>query len=112
LIDLEFVGLREAESKIRRILIRKYGPIHNSKRWGRFVAWPMRRWTAEDSLAYIDEHNLPLHPAYLRVKFAERQKIRVSWLYDDQWAADDSAELCRRYYPRVYAKLKREGIIP
>lgn len=110
-IDLEFVGLREAESRNRRMLIRTHGPIHQSKRWGRLLAWPMRRWTGADCLAYIYQHGLPLHPAYSREPEENRENVRVSWIYDDQWAADGSAEICRRQYPKIYHKLKTEGII-
>lgn len=110
-ISLEFVGLREEESKGRKIIIRKYGGIHQNKKWGCATAWPLRKWKAQDSLAYIDEFNLPLHPAYNRVFGKERHEIRVSWVYDGMWANRGSAIYCRKFYPKIYLKLREVGIL-
>lgn len=107
----EFVGLRSSESKTRRIVIAKHGPIHASKRYGCLIAWPMRRWSSADVFAYIDEHNLPLHPIYMRASERERDTARVSWVYDsafDRWGA---VETVRRHYPIVYQRLKLAGVI-
>lgn len=110
-IILEFVGLREEESRTRRMLIRRFGPVHANKRWGCATAWPMRRWLAADVYAYIDEHDLPLHPAYLREDWQDRESIRVSWLWDS--TRDNLGDLTyvRRYYPKIYRKMRDAGVI-
>lgn len=110
-ISLEFVGLREDEAKARKMLLRSRGAIFQNKRWGCMTAFPMRKWKSEDCLAYIDEHNLPLHPAYTRTEWKEREKIRVSWVYDDRWESEGQSEYCRKYYPKIYRQLKDIGII-
>ncbi|ODU10097.1 MAG: hypothetical protein ABS84_04300 [Rubrivivax sp. SCN 71-131] len=107
----EFVGLRSSESKTRRIVIAKHGPIHASKRYGCLIAWPMRKWSSADVFAYIHEHALPLHPIYDRATDQERDTTRVSWVYDsafDRWGA---VEIVRRHYPQVYQRLKIAGVI-
>jgi len=111
-VVLEFVGLRSSESRTRRIVITKIGPVYQSKRWGCAVAWPMRRWDGSDSLAYIDEHGLPLHPAYDREwGKSERHERRVSWLWDSNRERWGEFEYLRRFYPLVWARLQQEGII-
>jgi 3'-phosphoadenosine 5'-phosphosulfate sulfotransferase (PAPS reductase)/FAD synthetase len=107
-IDIEFVGLRQSESKKRKMLLRKYGPIHESKRWGITIAWPMTRWEGIDCLAYITENNLPLHPAYMRSKNPE--KTRVSWIFDWSREQPSETEYVRKYYPEIYRKLREKNI--
>ncbi|MCX8016468.1 MAG: phosphoadenosine phosphosulfate reductase family protein [Rhodocyclaceae bacterium] len=111
-VELEFVGLRCCESRNRRMLIGRYGPIHRSSRWGCLIAWPMRYWSSADVFAYIDEHNLPLHPAYMRSWCGiDRNSIRVSWAYDPDRHEDGDGEYLRRYYPSLYHRLKSVGLL-
>jgi phosphoadenosine phosphosulfate reductase len=108
---VEFVGLRSAESRRRKIVIAKHGPICKSKRFGCGIAWPMRRWSAADVFAYIDDHGLPLHPAYSRTGWAERDEIRVSWLWDISRESKGDLEYLRRYYPDVYQRVRTAGLV-
>lgn len=110
-IDLEFVGLRSAESRNRRMLIGKYGPIHNNKFWGVHTAWPMRRWLGSDCFAYLDEHNLPVHPAYLRCRGNQRDDLRVSWVFDSDREQYGDKEFLRRDYPKIYQELRKRGLL-
>ena len=110
-MEVNLVGLREQESYTRKMVIRKMGPTYQSKRWGCLVGWPMRRWSAADVFAYIDEHDLPLHPAYTRTDWADRNSIRVSWLWDSTRERFGDIEYLRRYYPKIWAQLKSEGLI-
>ncbi len=110
-IGLEFVGLRRSESRNRRMLIGRYGPVHQSRRWGCLVAWPMRDWLAADVFAYLDEHGLPVHPAYSRDFGVDRDAIRVSWAYDPDRHEDGDAEYVRRHYPALYRRLRDEGLL-
>lgn len=110
-IALEFVGLRQEESRNRRMLLRRYGPIHDSKRWECGVAWPMSRWKAEDVLAYIDEHQLPLHPAYTRTDWQSRLSIRVSWAWDPTRDSQGDVAYLRRYYPSTFRAIRDTGAI-
>lgn len=110
-IGLEFVGLRRAESRHRRMLIGRYGPVHDSRRWGCLVAWPMRDWTGADVFAYLDEHGLPVHPAYSRPWGKDRDSIRVSWAYDPDRREDGDGEYLRRHYPAIFNRLKTVGLL-
>lgn len=105
---LEFVGLRQAESQARRMLIATHGPAHQSKRWQCGIAWPMRKWRAADVFAYIDEHGLPLHPAYLRTQWQDRDDIRVSWVWDSSRENTGDIEYLRRHYPALYRRIRAE----
>jgi len=106
---VEFVGLRAEESRRRRMVIAKYGPHHVSPSWGCGVAWPMRRWRAADSLAYIEENGLPLHPAYRDTIWARREDVRTSWAYDEDRISVGEAEIVRRKYPELFRKLREAG---
>lgn len=110
-IALEFVGLRSCESKRRRFVLRKHGPIYASKRWGCLIAWPMRAWTGADVFAYLDEHGLPMHPAYARVSHEDRDMMRVSWAYDSTRERLGEVEMVRRHYPALFRMLRERGII-
>ena len=110
-IAVEFVGLRMAESKRRYMLIGRMGPVNFSKKYGCGVAWPMRSWSGSDVFAYIDEHNLPLHPAYAVAMGVPREERRVSWSYDSSFEKKGSAEFLRRYDPSLYRQLREEGIL-
>jgi 3'-phosphoadenosine 5'-phosphosulfate sulfotransferase (PAPS reductase)/FAD synthetase len=107
-IDLEFIGLRIEESKRRKMLILKYGPIHQSIKWNCSVAWPMRYWKAADCHAYIDEHKLILHPLYLKTKWQERDKIRVSWSWPICFENRGALTLLKFEYPELFRKLREE----
>jgi 3'-phosphoadenosine 5'-phosphosulfate sulfotransferase (PAPS reductase)/FAD synthetase len=109
-IVLEFVGLRKTECRNRRIMLCKYGPIHENKRWGCVTAWPMMDWEGADCLAYIEEHELPLHPAYLRTPWERRHEARVSWVWDSTREKMGELELMRRWYPALYQRLREAGI--
>jgi 3'-phosphoadenosine 5'-phosphosulfate sulfotransferase (PAPS reductase)/FAD synthetase len=110
-VALEFVGLRRAEARTRRMLIGRYGPVHDSRRWGCLVAWPMRAWSAADVFAYLDEHQLPIHPAYLREWGPDRDSIRVSWAYDPARQADGDEAYLRHYYPALFRELRQQGVL-
>jgi|GEM_PF-4797616 len=107
-VDLEFVGLRKGESLTRKMLLCKYGPIHESKRWGIVIAWPMMDWDGADCLAYITEHDLPLHPAYLRDD--NPADVRVSWAFDKTRQQPAETEHLKRTYPQIYRKLREIGL--
>jgi 3'-phosphoadenosine 5'-phosphosulfate sulfotransferase (PAPS reductase)/FAD synthetase len=110
-IKVEFVGLRSQESKTRKMVLKKYGPFYDSKRWGCGISWPMMDWGVEDVFAYIDEFNLPLHPAYGR-KWDDRNNIRVSWMWDSNFDGFGGIQYLRRYYPKVFQKLRNKGVLP
>jgi len=110
-IVLNFVGLRMDEAPQRKILIQSRGPIRDSPYWGCAVANPMRRWLGADSFAYLDEHGLPIHPAYQRTEWRDRNAIRVGWAWNVTREESGSAEYVRRHYPALYRKLRHLGMV-
>lgn len=108
-VRVEFVGLRAAESRRRKMVLAMHGPIYDSQRFGCGIAWPMRRWSTADIFAYIDEHSLPLHPAYTRTEWADRDSIRVSWAWDSTRERVGDLEYVRRYYPALYQRIRSHG---
>lgn len=107
-IALEFVGLRSGESRRRKMVIAMHGPMYDSKRWGCGIAWPMRRWSAADVFAYLDEHSLPIHPAYAREMGADRNDIRVSWLWDSSRERHGEMAWLRRHYPEIFRRIRAD----
>ena len=107
-VSVEFVGLRAAESKGRLITIKKFGGMHQSKKYGCGIAWPMRYWTAQDVLAFIDELGLPLHPAYTRTsKAINRADIRVSWsLWSQNSLKAEEITYIRQFYPKFFSEIR------
>ena len=112
-VALEFVGLRAAESKRRRLVIGARGDMYPSKTWGCTIAWPMRHWQTADIFAYIDEHDLPLHPAYATHanKPEERDSVRVSWAFDSERLGVGEVQWLRLRYPAYFRKLRDLGIL-
>ena len=108
-INLEFVGLRESESKARKMTIRKFGGMHQSKKYGCGICWPLRKWSGKDVLAYIDEHNLPLHPAYSRTTpQLNREDIRISWaLWGQGSLRTEEVQYLRQHYPEFYQEIRQ-----
>lgn len=90
------------------MVIAMHGPIYDSKRFGCGIAWPLRRWSAADVFAYLDEHELPLHPAYTRTDWQDRESIRVSWAWDPTRERLGDIEYLRRYYPALYRRIRNE----
>lgn len=109
-IAVEFVGLRSDESARRRRVIARLGPMYTSATWGCEVVWPLRRWSTADVFGYIDEHDLPLHPAYTRDPLIDRDAIRVSWVVDLGREKLGSVEHLRRHYPQLYQQLRAGGL--
>ncbi len=62
-----FVGLRAEEHRYRRLVLKKYGPIHqylSSAREGTWRIAPVAWWSWRDIWAYIVLHNLPYLSSY------------------------------------------------
>jgi 3'-phosphoadenosine 5'-phosphosulfate sulfotransferase (PAPS reductase)/FAD synthetase len=106
---VDFVGLRADESHRRKMVINKYGPIFFSKTWRCGKAWPMRKWKAEDSLAYLDDYSLPVHPAYCDSVWGKRENVRTSWAFDADRIPCGESEIVRRKYPELFRKLREAG---
>jgi phosphoadenosine phosphosulfate reductase len=105
-IRVEFVGLRAQESRRRKMVLAKHGAMYLSQRWSCGIAWPLREWKTADVFAYIEEHGLPLHPAYARTNWSDRDSIRVSWAWDPSRERIGDMEYLRRFYPQLFHRIK------
>ena len=62
-VAVQCLGLRAEESSVRRMALRKTGPVHQRVD-GAWVAWPIGTWSARDVWAFIHSRGLPYHPLY------------------------------------------------
>ena len=65
--NLVFLGLRQEESSARRVHLRTFGPLFETKS-GVWHCNPIHRWTWQDVWAYIMSHNLDYNRAYDRLE--------------------------------------------
>ncbi len=66
--ELCFLGLRQEESKMRKIHLRKYGPLYFAKSDGFWHCNPIHQWTWRDVWAYIISNGLDYNRAYDRLE--------------------------------------------
>lgn len=106
--DASAVGLRQEESKARRMDASTHGPIYR-RRDGILRCLPLLYWTWQDVYAYTALHSLPLHPIYSAplLELEHRGRIRLSWwLSTDHWRHGEIAWV-RDNYPDIYARLRQ-----
>lgn len=102
------LGLRQEESRGRRMDGMIHGPIHRRKD-GLLRCNPISRWTWEDVFACAASHCLPLHPIYSAplYQLENRGRIRLSWwLSTDHWRHGE-IKWVRSVYPKIYAEIIR-----
>lgn len=98
--DAYISGVRGAESAGRRKRMTHWGTT--TKRTCAPIGW----WQAADVYAYLERHDLPVHPAYacLGGGLWDREWLRVSSLGGERGTAFGRAEWERTYYGDVVAK--------
>lgn len=74
--DRHVSGVRADESGVRKIAMNRWG--ESTARTCRPIGW----WSAVDVFAYLEKHDLPVHPAYAMSDggILERKNLRVSAL--------------------------------
>lgn len=78
---LSYIGLREEESRARRIAGQVFGDVHpyaDGKRWR---ATPLRHWTYQDVWAYTALHNLPSLASYESQSRRYSRTSAVTWIH-------------------------------
>ncbi len=105
--DIAIIGIRALESKIRRMMIGKYGNLFFAKTWNIYHFFPLAYWTVFDIFAYITSNDLLdlLHPAYSKTNFDEIEKIRISWYCDPTVLTHGNITWLKYYYPELFNKL-------
>lgn len=106
--DAVALGLRQEESRGRRLDGAVHGPIFRRKD-GMLRCNPISEWTWQDVFACIAEHQLPLHPIYSAplLQLENRGRIRLSWwLSTDHWRHGE-IKWVRSVYPQIFAEIAK-----
>ena len=99
--DCALIGLREEESKRRRILLRTRGNDFYAKKHDIREVFPLSKWTAQDVWTYIFEHDIP-YPSLYDLS-GEREKARNGAMF----AANIQQRGSELHYAGQLAVLKR-----
>ena len=93
--DRYYSGIRGAESGTRAMRMAMHG--HATER----TCAPIGRWDGADVFAYLNQHGLPVHPAYACTMggILQRDRIRVSSLGGRRGTGHGRREWELRYYP-------------
>jgi len=97
---LLFVGLIGSEGRHRRFNFIRRGFIYAHKEWQCYKATPLIHWTSEDIWRYIEEHEIPLNPAYYKYQL-DRIGCIVCTGYKD-WEKVMSVA-----HPKLYKQIKK-----
>lgn len=99
-------GLRAGESRARRMLL---APTHGhtTRADGTRTYAPIWAWSADDVDAYLADHDIPLNPAYqrLRAAGATGKDLRVGLAVDGNNLHHGRITWLKRAYPAYYATL-------
>jgi phosphoadenosine phosphosulfate reductase len=87
-------GVRAQESRVRRISMCKFG--ENSASGSMPLGW----WTTKDVFAYLEAHDLPVHPIYAMTMggLFDREHLRVDMLAEERGAERGRVEHEWTYY--------------
>jgi len=98
-------GVRADESGIRKIRMRHWG--HSSENTCAPIGW----WSGQDVYAYLDAHDLPVHPAYACTMggILDRDRVRVASLGGKRGRCMGRHEWERTYYRRELRELGMFG---
>lgn len=111
--DLAFIGLRQEESKRRRLLLRTRGALFFARTHRIMECFPLSRWSARDVWAYIHENELPypdlydLHPDRERARNGAMFAANVPVIGGVSTYFGQLAVL-RRMYPELFNRFAAE----
>lgn len=103
--DAVFMGLRAEESNSRRIMLRKYGPVHKAKD-GLLHINPIAWWTIDAVWAYIVSNNLDYNKAYDRLSELgiPPKKQRIGPLAVDRVLQFGQISILKRGWPDLFQR--------
>ena len=100
-----FIGLRNEESKARKINLITRGAVYKKKN-GLWMSTPMYNWSARDVFAYLSLNNVEINPCYFKNRFEPPEEIRLAWFVPTPGAAVEGGEEQLEYYnPDLWKKL-------
>lgn len=105
---LQFIGMRKAESKQRRMTLGSKGLTYYAKTRNSFTCCPIGKLTDDDIWAYIISNNLPYISCYDSTLF-DRRKIRNELTYFCTRNAifQGVVETYKFIYPEIFAELRK-----
>ncbi len=108
-IDGTIMGLRQDESRARRMNIACRGTRYWNKREKSEVCLPIARWSTRDVFEYVASRKVPLHPIYHRLPALgfDRDRVRLSSPVDIGMRNHGQLVALRRLYPETWAAYAR-----
>jgi phosphoadenosine phosphosulfate reductase len=101
-----FLGLRDEESKARRLNTYMRSGLYQ-KNNGKYTCNAIHHWSAVDVFSYLVSNEIPILDVYFKTKFiGHPTKIRKSWMLPSHQASRGYCAWLRYYYPDVFEKLK------
>jgi 3'-phosphoadenosine 5'-phosphosulfate sulfotransferase (PAPS reductase)/FAD synthetase len=109
-----FLGLRESESKVRKMNFKKRGMLYNHSD-GIYRCLPLQHWKAIDCFAYLVSNDIEINPCYFYNRFLSPEEIRLCWAVptfstSGNGKVDITEEHFRYYNPKQYELLKEKRI--
>lgn len=107
--ELNFIGMRKAESKRRTMTLCCKGLTYFTKIRDIVTCCPIGNLTNEDIWAYIVSNNLPYLSCY-DYPYADRRKIRneLNYMCSKKAIFDGIIEDYKRIYPEIFDKLRKK----
>lgn len=107
-VDLQFIGMRKAESARRRATLNKKGLIYQTKLRESSTCCPIADFTSEDVWAYIFGNGLKYLSIY-DYPYIDRRKNRneITMLYNDEIIRRGQIFHYKRMYPDIFAWVKK-----
>lgn len=106
-IDMTILGLRETESKARKINMRMRGSCYYNRREKAQILTPVVKWTVDEIFGYAAMEQIPLHPVYskkMKLGF-HRHKIRHNTAGELHYIGGGDIMSMRSLYPKTYRQL-------
>jgi len=105
--DAVIMGLRQEESKARRMTIGRYGQMFLAKKDNLHHCFPIGRWTGIDVFAQIVASGIEYIDVYDKDSPDRApHEIRFSWAFSPAFAADaGSAFWLKKHYPEIFTRL-------
>lgn len=106
-VDLQFLGMRKAESARRKAMLNKKGPIYTVKSRDSMTCCPLANLTSEDIWAYIYSNDLKYLSIY-DYPYIDRRRNRdeITMLYNDALIRHGMVFHYKKIYPDFFAWLK------
>lgn len=105
--DAVIMGLRQQESKARRMTIGRYGQMFLAKKDNLHHCFPVGKWTGVDVFAQIMSSGVEYIDIYDKDSVDRApHEIRFSWAFSPAFAADaGSAFWLKKHYPEIFTRL-------